>query len=267
MTPTPHPDELAADLAARADDPAALTRRWLLQQSTATLCTTAVHREVEGFPFGSVVPFALDARGRPFILIAHIAAHTANLKADPRASLFVRQPDVRGDPQAGWRVTVLGRLERMPDDHEERAELHARYAARVPRVDVYEETHGFAFWRMTEIAKVRYIAGFGKICWFGGSELLREPAGGGIGEVAPGAVAHMNEDHGHNLLEMCRGHYGVDPARATMTKLEADGFFVRTEGPGRTLFFPFGEAIEGRDVRRAVIDVLKRARQGAAPPG
>ena len=46
---------------------------------------------------------------------------------------------------------------------------------RVPAVDRYDETHGFAFWRMSEIDKVRYIAGFGKICWIDGAQLLTQP--------------------------------------------------------------------------------------------
>src|SRR5271167_3944031 len=61
-----------------------------------------------GFPFGSVMPYALDARGRPIFLISTMAMHTQNLKGDSRASLLVMQPDGAGDPLGAARITVVG---------------------------------------------------------------------------------------------------------------------------------------------------------------
>ena len=260
MSSTPDP-ETAADIAAQAERPAQKTRQWLLENHAATLCTTAAHREVEGFPFGSVVPFALDPHGVPFVLLARIAAHTANLRRDDRGSLFVRQSGVEGDPQAAWRVTLVGRWAQVPADDPDIELLHARYRQRVPRAVDYEATHDFHYWRMSEIRKVRYIAGFGKICWFDGADVQREPGGLGIAEAGPSAVAHMNEDHAHNLIEMCAGLHGIEPEHATMTRIDVDGFYVRTKDPDHTLFFPFASDTRGEDLRFAVIDVLKRARR------
>jgi hypothetical protein len=53
----------------------------------ATLST--VSRKRSGYPFGSLMPYAIDAKGRPIFLISSLAMHTQNLRADPRASLFV----------------------------------------------------------------------------------------------------------------------------------------------------------------------------------
>lgn len=255
-----HPDSILAAEAAFADDPAAATRSWLLTTTSGTLCTTAVHREVAGYAFGSVVPFALDARGRPVILTATIATHTANLRRDPRGSLFVRQPGVEGDPQTGWRVTLMGSWAPVSWDDPEIPSIAARYRERVPGADGYRATHDFGFWRMEEIKKVRYIAGFGKICWLDGSALLRDPDPELVA-AAPGAVAHMNEDHAHNLDEMVRGLHGLAPRHVAMTGLDGDGFFVRTEQPDHTLFFPFHRDVDASSLRVAVIDVLARARR------
>src|SRR5215470_1229314 len=68
---------------------------------TGTLATLS--RRHPGHPFGSVMPYALDAGGRPFFLISSMAMHTQNLEADPRASLLVTQPDWDGDPLAAAR--------------------------------------------------------------------------------------------------------------------------------------------------------------------
>src|ERR1700679_2039267 len=55
-------------------------------------------RKQPGFPFGSVMPYGLDDRGRATFLISTMAMHTQNLLADARASLLVTQPEAGGDP-------------------------------------------------------------------------------------------------------------------------------------------------------------------------
>lgn len=240
--------------------PADDTRRWLLENAAGTLCTTMARRGMEGFPYGSVVPFALTPEGRPFILVAGIATHTANLRAEPRASLFVRQPDVGGDPQNGWRITVMGEWEQVSWKEDGIDELHARYLERVPWANGYRETHDFAYWRMKSIQTVRYIGGFGKIHWVDGAEVERNPAGEGLAAAAPGAIEHMNDDHPHNLLEMVKGRYGVVAESATMTGLSRDGFLVKTTGPEGLHWFPFGKEITAASLRMDVIDVLKACR-------
>jgi Pyridoxamine 5'-phosphate oxidase len=59
---------------------------------------STLSRKQPGFPFGSVMPYGLDERGRPIFLVSTMAMHTQNLKADPRASLLVTQDDTDGDP-------------------------------------------------------------------------------------------------------------------------------------------------------------------------
>jgi hypothetical protein len=244
--------------------PADDARRWLLENHVGTLCSTMARRGMQGFPYGSVVPFALTPEGRPFILIAGIATHTANLRQEPRASLFVRQSGLEGDPQKGWRITVMGEWEEVDREAPEVSDLHARYVERVPWADGYLSMHDFSYWRMKAIQAVRYIGGFGRIHWIDGAEVERDPMGEGIAAAAPGAVAHMNEDHGHNLLEMVKGRYGVEPGRAEMRHLTRDGFMVETHAPDGRYWFPFGREISAATLRTDVIDVLRACRQRSA---
>lgn len=44
-----------------------------------------------GFPFGSLVSHAVDAAGRPLLLLSDLAEHSRNLAADPRASLLATE--------------------------------------------------------------------------------------------------------------------------------------------------------------------------------
>src|ERR1039458_9725496 len=64
--------------------------RTLLSLVPVAILST-LSRKHFGFPFGSLMPFALDSAGRPTCLISNMAMHTQNLKADPRCSLFVTQ--------------------------------------------------------------------------------------------------------------------------------------------------------------------------------
>ncbi len=255
-------------------DFAAEARQRLLGATHGTLCTLAAQREIAGHPFGSIVPYALDPAGRPVVLLARIAAHTANLLADPRATLFVTDdaPHGDGDPQATWRIGIMGRMvplcapsrahKPLPGavvvDDPTLADLMARYRARVPGAEDYEDTHRFDYWLMQDVTRGRYIGGFGKIRWIEADDMLRDPMGDGIADAAPGAIEHMNEDHGHNLIELVEGLHGFTPTEARMVALDRAGFDVETDQ--RRVHFEFGREITAETLRPSVIEVLKRAR-------
>lgn len=257
---------------ARAENPAQNARQWLLSTHAATLCTTSTKAELEGYPFGSIVPFCLTPSGQPVIFVASIAAHTSNLRKDPRASLFVHDPHAEGDPQKSWRITVMGEFERLSSDEaaaqkgdatwvspDDLNEIKARYEQRIPFAIDYNSTHDFSFWRMRDVVRVRYIAGFGKICWLDGAEV--RPHNEGALEGAQPAIDHMNADHAENLLEIVHGMAGFTAQDAKMIRLHSDGFTIEASGPDRTIFVPFGEQITAAEIRPAIIRVLKAARE------
>jgi putative heme iron utilization protein len=74
------------------------------------------------------MPYAVDAQGRPIFLISNMAMHTQNLKADPRASLFVAQTAADGDPLGAARATLVGNAELIPEG--ELASAREQYLAR-----------------------------------------------------------------------------------------------------------------------------------------
>src|SRR6516165_1399018 len=76
---------------------------------------STLSRQRPGFPFGSLMPYGLDDQGRPIFLISTMAMHTQNLEADPRASLFVTEPDASGEPLGASRVTLIGSVNRIPE--------------------------------------------------------------------------------------------------------------------------------------------------------
>jgi putative heme iron utilization protein len=139
---------------------AAAARALLAAESVGLLSTISVRRA--GTPYGSLTPYALSAEGAPLLLLSSLAAHTHNLRADPRAGLYVGDQTAAADPQAGARLSLMGRA--APVGADEVADARVRYLARWPRTVDTVALHDFSFWRF-EIEEARFIAGFGDIRW------------------------------------------------------------------------------------------------------
>jgi heme iron utilization protein len=164
------PEEREARIAAERSDPAAAARLLLRAERQGALATISLHKA--GWPFGSIAPYALSARGEPLLLLSALAQHTKNALADPRASLLVQESAglaPGADPQAHGRVTVLGRIALVSAAGEEDAK--ARYLARHPQAARTAMGHDFRFYVLS-IEEARFIGGFGKICWVPGPSMI-----------------------------------------------------------------------------------------------
>ena len=71
------------------DDALAAVRALFGREQHGVLCTG--HAGSDGWPYGSVVPFALLPDGDVAIFVSDVAEHTRNLEADSRATLLVRK--------------------------------------------------------------------------------------------------------------------------------------------------------------------------------
>src|SRR5262252_8279798 len=96
-------------------EPSFAERARTLMHSGRIGSLSTISRKQPGFPFGSLMPYGLDSQGRPIFLISTMALHTQNLQADPRASLFVTEPDASGDTLGSSRVTLIGSALRIPE--------------------------------------------------------------------------------------------------------------------------------------------------------
>jgi heme iron utilization protein len=151
--------------ARRGGEPGVAEVRALLEaESVGLLSTTSVHRP--GYPYGSLMPFALSATGSPLLLLSDLAAHTKNLLADPRACLFVGDRTGAGDaePLAGARVSLLGRAALLSQTDVGSLDARARYLARHPRAAAYFELRDFRLWELS-VEEARLISGFGAMRW------------------------------------------------------------------------------------------------------
>jgi putative heme iron utilization protein len=221
---------------------------------------STLSRKQPGFPFGSVMPYGLDARGRPTFLISTMAMHTQNLQADARASLLVTQPDASGDPLGASRVTVIGSVLTIPDP--EVPDARKLYLERYANSKYWVDFEDFSFYRM-DVMDVYYVGGFGVMGWVPAldyDQAQPDP----LADAAVGIVEHMNTDHKDALILLARAFAGMESQEAAMTAVDRLGFHVRlkTQDGVRGTRIGFlrevGNAIEARKV---LVEMVQQARE------
>jgi heme iron utilization protein len=226
----------------------------------ATLSTLS--RKHVGFPFGSLMPYALDAAGRPIFLISNMAMHTQNLKADARASLFVEQTGADGDPLGAARATLMGRVE--PVRQEDNASAREQYLERHPNSRYWVDFADFNFFRLQPI-DVYYVGGFGVMGWVDAAD-YEHASPDPLAEASAGILTHMNADHVDSMILLARTHANIEASEATMTSVDRLGFSLRlktAEGmKGARINFP-REVTTPQETRKVLVEMVRQA--GTSP--
>ena len=255
---------------AAADDQAAVP-----EPSFSERCRTLVYmgrigslstlsRKQPGFPFGSVMPYGLDAGGRPIFLISTMAMHTQNLEADPRASLLITQPsstqtDSNADPLGASRVTLMGNVLTIPKP--EVANARRLYLERYANSKYWVNFDDFSFYRMDPV-DVYFVGGFGVMGWVPASDYERAQPDP-LAEAAAGIIEHMNADHKNSLLLLARRFAGIESQEAAMISVDRLGFHLRlktAEGMRGARIGFVREVSNPAETRSVLIDMVELAR-------
>ncbi|MBV4490032.1 HugZ family protein [Pseudomonas oryzicola] len=225
-------------------------RELLLKEYRGVLSTHS--RSMPGYPFGSVVPYCLDAEGNPLILISRIAQHTHNLQKDPKCSLLVGEREAE-DVQAVGRLTVMAEAHKLEDEAviEAAAERYYRY---FPDAGNYHKAHDFDFWVLQPV-RHRYIGGFGAIHWLDQVTLANPFAG----KAEASMVEHMNSDHANAIAHYVELTHLPRHAPASLVGVDSEGMHLRIGQAVYWLPFP-GTCNTPTQVREALV-LLARADQ------
>jgi hypothetical protein len=233
------------------------TRTLLSLGSVGTLSTLS--RKHAGFPFGSLMPYALDSAGRPLFLISNMAMHTQNLKADSRCSLFLSQPASDGDPLGAARATLVGRAE--PVAEHDLGAVREAYLARHENSRYWIDFSDFGFFRL-EPLDIYYVGGFGVMGWVEASD-YEQAAPDPLAEAAPGILAHMNADHADAMMLLARVRAQIESTEAAMTSVDRLGFTLRLKTEqgmkGARVNFP-REVSSPQETRAALVEMVRAAR-------
>ena len=135
-------------------------KQLIAEQKMAVLSTNS--KRHDGYPFGSVVAYALDTESRPLLLISALAVHHRNLETDARASLTMFEDEALGDPLNAARVTVMGEIHPVPEPDLPAA--RTAYLSRHPDAGKWVEFADFSILRM-EVKDLYFIGGFGSMGW------------------------------------------------------------------------------------------------------
>ena len=240
--------------------PAERVRTLMSLVPNATLSTLS--RKHPGFPFGSLMTFALDSAGRPIFLISNMAMHTQNLKADPRCSLFVAHVSADSDPLGAARATLVGNAESVPEN--DIATVREAYLARHENSRYWVDFSDFSFFRLQPI-DLYYVGGFGVMGWVDARD-YEHAAPDPLAEAAPGILAHMNADHVDAMVLLAMSHAGIEAIEATMTSVDRLGFTLRlkTNDAVKGVRINFlREVATAQNTRAALVEMVRHARAGS----
>lgn len=235
--------------------------RTLVYRSTiGTLSTNS--KKHPGSPFGSLMPYGLDARGRPIFLISTMAVHTQNLEHDPHASIFVSQTDTQGDPLDASRVTLMGDVSKIPEG--ETAQARELYLSRYKNASYWVDFDDFSFYRM-EVKDIYFVGGFGAMGWVTAEDYSKAQIDP-LADVSKGIITHMNEDHRDSLIALAREFTGIEAEDASMTSVDRLGFNVRLRAGSEVFSRRVGFTKEARskeEARKVIVEMVNMAKEGA----
>ncbi len=225
--------------------------RGLIRSADRAALATALAGEAS-HPYASLALTASAMDGSPLLLISDLAEHTKNLLRDARLSLLFDGTEGLEDPMSGTRAGVLGRAVPSADAGE-----RARFLARHPSAQDYADFHDFRLYRV-DIDRARLVAGFGRIRWVSGTDILLTDSGT-LARDEPMILAHMNDDHADAIGSYATVLLGLDPGPWRMVGIDPEGCDLRAGG--RLARLPFETSVESAEgARKELVRLAKAAR-------
>ena len=225
------------------------TARQLLYNETYGILATQSN-SIEGYPFGSVVPYIYHQGKYLIIYISELAEHTKNLRKNSKCSLIVKESVHQDDVQTAGRLTWVGNAEEVPN--EEDSVVKIRYFRNFPWSQKYEKTHDFSFWKI-DLTRARFIGRFGEIFWLDSEELILENTLENFD--LEGAITHMNSDHQRANRHYLKLVYGLsldENSVVNMIDLDSEGFVLHYEKIRYRFFFE-KQASDMKAIRKELV--------------
>ncbi|MEM9530604.1 MAG: DUF2470 domain-containing protein [Pseudomonadota bacterium] len=210
-----------------------------------------------GDPAVALAGLATDLDGAPLFPFSNLSGRPQALAADPRAALLLTTSSRSDDPLNAPRLQLLGRVRRLEAGQEDFA--RGRYLQRHPTATDYLDLPDFSLWRL-EIESGKFIDGYAKTYPLRPADvLLREDDWSAWQAMEPGAVAHMNEDHGDAIERYATHFCQAEPGVWRMFGLDPEGIDMACGEHRRRLTFdkPLSEA---KEAHMALVGLAKAAR-------
>ena len=223
-------------------------------RSDRTAILSTISKKHKGYPFGSFVSYISGWDRTLFLYLSAVADHTKNLKNDHKSCITIFKKNNEGDIQNSARLTLIGDLEVVSDNINERCK--DRFHKIFPESEGYAKMHNFNFYQIT-IIQARWIGGFGKISWLDPENWSRIPIEWYNNEQR--MIEHMNEDHTNAIKSALHAQHGIKDHEALMLALSIDGYYIRSKND--LFFINFDRPVfSSRDYREMLIGLSKKYR-------
>lgn len=190
-------------------------RHLLRRARKATLATLDRN---SGYPYASLVAMATEPDGAPLLLLSRLALHTQNIEADPRASLLIEAGIGHGDPLAGGRVTVTGRVQPAASSTARR-----RFLAVHPAAAGYAGFADFSLF-VLHLERAHFVGGFGRIFSLDRNDVLVDASGAGdLISAEPELLEKVNRDEVVHIARLGERLSGGRAGRWQVTGLDPAG--------------------------------------------
>ncbi len=120
---------------------------------------------IDGAPF--VTRIAVQAEGRLISLVSTLSQHTTALKAGPRCSILIGEPQGKGDPLTHPRLTLQAHATLVGQDET----LRARWLKIHPKAKLYIDFGDFGFVRF-QVQAAFLNGGFGYACKLSSEDIM-----------------------------------------------------------------------------------------------
>ncbi len=212
------------------------------------------------WPFGSLMPYGLDEKGRPTFLISTMAMHTHNLIRDVRSSLFISHTDSGGDPLDASRVTLMGETAKVSEDEE--SGVRESYLSRYKNASYWVDFDDFSFYLM-DIKDIYFVGGFGAMGWVTVEEYYNAEVDP-LADSALEIIQHMNQDHLDALVLLAKQFTKIDAEAAAMTSVDRLGMQVRIKAGEEFYSRRIGfirEVANTQECRKVIVEMVGIARR------
>ena len=165
--------------------------------------------------------------------MSQLALHTRNVDADARASVLIDGSDAEGNPLAGGRVTLIGRLERTAS-----ATAARRFLARHPSAAGYASFADFSYFTL-RVERAHFIGGFGRIAPLPASDILVDVDGAeALIAAEPELINALNRDTAIKLSRLGERASAGRPGQWQVIAVDPSGIEMALDGDVRRLDFP-----------------------------
>ncbi len=233
---------------------AAQARTLIRGARTAVLSTILAEN---GAPYGSLALSATCPDAAPLLLLSGLAVHTRNLLQNSRASLLYDATGALDDPLTGARLSLVGSMQPLPSAVV--AICRGRFLARHPSAAAYVDFADFSFYRL-QPDQAHLVAGFGRINWIEGADLLlSRDQWVRLAEAEGEILSHMNMDHADSIALYAEKLLGLAAGPWRMVGCDPEGCDLALGGTLARL--PFAVTCCTADqVRQELVRLSQQAR-------